>query len=328
MNSATNVEPLAKAEWDFEAVPKEELLACCYWEHARECMSFIGYQLEQLKPAWTGKREKDELLKEILGNIEKEGFDSESFLGRLYETDAGYSDFIHFLMSEVTLFSPPWSRLPSEVCRGFAKEAAKTPDLFTPIGPARIYELELLWEENATGLKKVRANPALMAKDDDAEDAEGYQVSHPVIGVPTHQVEKHGPTLVGLAVDFRRFSNSTILAAVADWLRGNRPSDCPEPKRNGKKLSDLRFNLRCLGVMRLLHRHTFEQIDKEIPEIWESAPFRGAKWRDANKWYDARRHVLKTYHELFPFLERNEQPLHWQTKGDRKKRGLSDVPAK
>src|SRR2546422_750019 len=31
-----SVEPFPRHEWDFDAVPDSELVACCYWEYARE----------------------------------------------------------------------------------------------------------------------------------------------------------------------------------------------------------------------------------------------------------------------------------------------------
>jgi hypothetical protein len=64
--------------------------------------------------------------------------------------------------------------------------------------------------------------------------------------------------------------------------------------------------------MRLLHRHTFKEIDSKLPAVWEV--FIEAKWRDVVKWYDARREARTVLHRLYPFLKR-EKPLSWPTKG-------------
>jgi hypothetical protein len=319
-----SVEPLPRVEWDFDAIPREELLACCYWEYGRECISFLGYQLTQRKPMRMGNPDREKLLQQILNLIVAEGFDQEKFLERLSNTDASYSEFIHFLMHKITPLTRPWCKLPAAARAEFKKAAKETPAVFQPLRQAIVYELAHLWLENAGELKGALADGVLT----ETHEPECFRESRTISSACAGSTEKRDHTLVAFAVDFHRFSNAAILAAAADWLRKNRPPNCPEPRKNGKKLSDLRFDLKCLGVMRLLHRNTFEEIDMEMPEVWKSSQFLGAKWRDANKWYDARRRASKTYHELFPFLDPKEKPYHWQTKGERRKLGLLEVPAK
>jgi hypothetical protein len=36
------MESILRIEWDFAAVPDDELLACCYWEYARESAFVCG----------------------------------------------------------------------------------------------------------------------------------------------------------------------------------------------------------------------------------------------------------------------------------------------
>jgi hypothetical protein len=64
--------------------------------------------------------------------------------------------------------------------------------------------------------------------------------------------------------------------------------------------------------MRLLHRFTFKEIDRKFPAVWDVLT--ETKWRDAVKWYDARREAPMVFHRLFPFLN-HESPRSWQTKG-------------
>ncbi|HWI56166.1 MAG TPA: hypothetical protein VNZ22_02985, partial [Bacillota bacterium] len=36
MNAATPQPPLVRGDWNFDSIPDHHLIACCYWEYARE----------------------------------------------------------------------------------------------------------------------------------------------------------------------------------------------------------------------------------------------------------------------------------------------------
>jgi len=138
-----------------------------------------------------------------------------------------------------------------------------------------------------------------------------------------------GETLL-LEIAWQDFTNEEIADYFRKVIPKLRHPTAPAPDLRGHKPKDLRADLVSLAVMRLLHAYTFNEIAGapkaagELPEcraVWECRQFAGAKWRDAGKWYAARRSALKTFRALFPFLPKDETPRHWQSKADRDKRG-------
>ena len=47
---------LTKFDWNFDAVPDNELVACCYWEYARESAFIPGREATVLRSALNGVR--------------------------------------------------------------------------------------------------------------------------------------------------------------------------------------------------------------------------------------------------------------------------------
>jgi hypothetical protein len=327
---------IPRDEWDFSSVPDPELETCVIYEYARECVPFVGYQLKRSFESKTikekelannGTARKVKLLREILALIQAEGFDEERFLENYYDTDCGYALLYDFLRDNITPFSSAWATLPEDVRASLCEMTKSRMEFFPPLKIAYVEHLEQLWTENSKELIAARERYKGTKYEED-DGVELFAETKPLLSKAEHGGETHGKTIAAFAVDFRRHSNATILKAFSAWLKENRPAECPELTRAGKKRADLRFDLKCLGVMRLLHWFTFDEINRALPEVSNSNQFQGNKWLDANKWYDARRHTMKTYHEIFPFLNKNEEPLNYQTAGERKKRGLPPIPAK
>ena len=75
-------EVLSDLNWNFEAVPDAELVACCYWEYARES-AFVRDTLHQYREWFlAGGKWGDARLKldKNLERIQSMGYTSEVFL--------------------------------------------------------------------------------------------------------------------------------------------------------------------------------------------------------------------------------------------------------
>jgi hypothetical protein len=66
-------------EWDFSEVPDEELIACCYWEYARES-AFIRTLRQRSLESWRSTAPRDEALHQDLQRLQSIGEAAEIFL--------------------------------------------------------------------------------------------------------------------------------------------------------------------------------------------------------------------------------------------------------
>src|SRR5260370_42276359 len=74
---------IAERDWNFDNVPDKELMACCYWEHARES-AFIRETLRRYRDHWycPGDKFADWVLKDdrSLERIQSIGYAAEAFM--------------------------------------------------------------------------------------------------------------------------------------------------------------------------------------------------------------------------------------------------------
>ena len=91
--------PDSPAEWNFDSVPESELIACCFWEYARESKTIklladihwaqvrhIWYREDyQRDPSLVEEHNKDAA--RIERWVKAAGFDHDSFLTEFWKTD-------------------------------------------------------------------------------------------------------------------------------------------------------------------------------------------------------------------------------------------------
>jgi hypothetical protein len=310
--------PLAEVDWNFDAVPDGEIIACCLWEYARESRS-IGMAADWYwclaRGGWNGERYKlepelkavhDEEAARIERQIKASGFDYEDFSKKFWDSDLALIEIYQSLKEHVMNDARAWQKIP-EKSRTRLNGQVSQSFLLCPVTQAMVGELEKLWNANRTDLDEIRAETR--PKYDDSEDGALYQASEPV----TLEVEAGKPAagskVVAFTVDFARFTDREILDEFQRWLVANRPKEWHKPLRvfpsssaRGKKQIEYRVALERLGLMRLLHWHP----PGDLPDLWPEA------WKKYRRKQDSFRREVRAasrfFRKLFPFLPAGERP--------------------
>ena len=133
--------------------------------------------------------------------------------------------------------------------------------------------------------------------------------------------EAPGKIAAAFSLDFTRFTDGEICEAMKHWLEAQRPKEWKVPKRvfptskqRGRKLSGKQLEystaLNRLGLMRLLHWFTPQELRRDLPKAWQ---------KYQSKRDDFKREVReagKFFRRVFPFLPEKERPWSEARKGD------------
>jgi hypothetical protein len=327
----TKAQALHDFDWNFDAVPDSELVACCYWEYARESEFIRGLRQrswEYWKPLylkgqwWT---EPDEMsLHKDLQRAQSIGYPAEVFmLGMACPPDGVLPDAPRLKPGEVHKatgsFPKPWQALTT--AERLYRSHIGTDVERIPLVPFR-RGISMYAQDILDWVKTQHAN---------AEEARGrVRREHPQFNEETllrlgklkfpdikpSVYWAGGREVTIVAIDWGSFTNDEIVNNFRQWVKVNRPEQYRSPNRKGHKPKDWRANLTRLAVMRLLSQFTPLGIVNpglnKLPAIWKTKQFGGRKWYDVTKWYDARREAGKLFGKLFPFLPENERPISWE----------------
>jgi hypothetical protein len=344
---------LEPTEWNFDKVPDSELVACCYWEYARES-AFIVDTLRRYREWWQARQEREGPDYEEIDRSYRLIQDANPYhtwvflngctLDREYNwqtEDPKAPNYKHPAIPLITgRFPDPWQSLQKEEQQVRAHIFSER-EVFRPVAVklGRVSDATLIG--NWSGA--IAAEQDRQRKQWEADYLRGGKVAEGAPDPPECPPIRPGLFTAGpgkgesvvLEIGWQYYTNDEIANCFRRRLPKLRPPAAPAPDRRGHKPNDVRADLACLAAMRLLSVYKFNEIAgapklmldtrPELPEsraVWTCEQFDRAKWRDAGKWYEARRNALKTFHRLFPFLrEKDEKPRHWQTEGDRRKRG-------
>jgi hypothetical protein len=281
---AEGIEP---HDWNFERVPEDELVACCYWEYARESARIRAAFDPEDKifftnpaPAYllspTGQRLKTE---SVINTVRAR------FTDRIREQALPVLETFHRAITEVSRpFDLPWLTLSLSVREAvivaLAPYFAEKPGLtFLPFN--RCSDL------HDVGV----AGEAYRCAEFDAE-----------LGIERLRVQ----------IDWGGFTDAQIVAAFKAWTAENRRAGIGFPDHRGRrKKKGYGDYLAWLGIMHLMNRHSFTSIEREFPDAWK-------RYRSAD-WPRAREKAGTIFRQLFPFLPGEDKPLHWPTVGGRAK---------
>ena len=326
---------LSEQDWNFDAVPDGELVACCYWEYARES-AFIHdlrkRSLECWKPLYTKceglSLPEEQRLHQDLQKAQSIGYASEVFIrGISCPPDDVFPDGPPLKPGEVHpvtgSFPKPWQALTAAersyrshigtdvervplvpFKRGISLDARDICD-FTKSQAARA---------EAAREQVRRRNPKL----NEETLLRLHKLKFPEIKPSLYWAGGSEVTVV--SIFWGAFTNDEIVNYFRRWVKVNRPPQYPVPSRKGHKPGDWRAKLTRLAAMRLLARFATKEIlgtRRIMPAaacqpIHKAKQFASDKWGDPTKWRDARREAGKLFHKLFPFLPTEEKPISWE----------------
>jgi hypothetical protein len=312
---------LLDCDWNFEAVPDDELVACCYWEYARES----GFIRDVRERCWKDQQaggQRDKGLHTDLQKLQSIGYFAHCFLhGFFCPQDGVLPDALPLGPGEVRrltgAFPKPWQLLTKEERqyraymppRGIVDHMRIVPferGLFLYVEDiVKMVTTQRALRDEANALAR-RQNPRL------SEDTLSRMGKLQFPDIQPSVIYASGTENTLVQISWGIFTNEEIVQEFRKWVKANRPKDLPGPDGKGhNKARDWRVALERLGMMRLLHRFRLSEIEAKLPEAW--------RLYGKREWYKERKRSARTFHSFFPFLQEEEQPLSWPTRGGRSK---------
>lgn len=278
---------LSELEWNFDKVPDAELVACCYWEYARESAR-IRAAFEQDEKVFfpnpiTTYSTSPEGVRLKTGsaiNIARA-----RFIDQIREVALPVLETFRHAMNEVPQpFDVPWLKLSAVVRQAVITELAP-------------------YFADKPGLTFLPFNRCSDHHDIGLAD-EQYRCA-------TFDAES-GVEYLRVQINWGGFTDAQIIAAFKVWLKENRRDGVGLASRRGvRKQKGYRDYLAWLGIMCLMNAHPFTSIKTAKPDAWSC--YRSADWPRSRK------KVSDVFKGLFPFLPQEDMPIHWQTAGRRSK---------
>jgi len=322
---------LEEVEWNFDRVPDNELVACCYWEYARESEFVVGLRKRSwdhwrplyLKDKWWNEPEDPKLYAD-LEKVRSIGYPAEVFVrGISCPPDGVLPDSPPLKPGEVHKatgsFPKPWQALTPE-------ERRYRSHIGTDVERIPLLPFERGISLDAQDIREwVKGQQAKADLERERVRRENPKLNEETLlrmgklrfpHIQPSLFYGGGKEVTVVKIDWGSFTNDEIVNYFRRWVKANRPTCYPVPSRKGHKPKDWRAHLTRLAVMRLLSRFTaLDLIDtrrNRFPAIWKTKQFAGRKWGDATKWHDARREAGKVFRKLLPFLPKDEAPLSWK----------------
>ncbi|HSH40119.1 MAG TPA: hypothetical protein VK993_15205 [Chthoniobacterales bacterium] len=318
-------------EWDFSGLANTELIACAYWEYARES-DFIRCTLRSYREWFLSGAKRDKASDRLFARMDRLqsiGDVSDVIIrGCCFPADAVWQsvddkveNYRHRDADPITgSFPAPWQTLAhaERTCRSAVANHGKRlrPP---PIDRGDHFEAEDIGKHCRARQDELladyhRIQGAHPNRSEVELIAEGKLKPWP--GIPPSLYWESGREVTVIRVAWADYTNDELVQYFRRWVKANRPPNLPIPSRRGRKPGDWRAYLTRLATMRLLSRFKPAEIFRASCEtsgaVWNSKQFSGRKWHDTVKWHDARREARQIFHRLFPFLPPSEVPLSWQ----------------
>lgn len=328
---------LTRVEWDFSDVPDNELVACTYWEYARES-DFIRISLGSYRDWFLagGKRSKEsERLFARMDRIQSIGDVSEVIIrgcafrpGIIWQSvDETAENYRNPNANPISgSFPAPWQTLTSAERKCRARMALYGKGLLPPpIDRGDYFEAEDIAKycrkRQATLLGEFhRIQEANPGRSEVELIAAG--ILQPWPGIQPSLYWESGREVTVLRIAWAHYTNEELLRHFRTWVKTNRPGNIAAPGRRGRKPGDWRAHLTRLGAMRLLSRFApadlFRAKCETTRAVWESKQFSRRKWHDTVKWHDARREAGHLLHRIYQFLPPADRPRSWERLRPRK----------
>lgn len=320
-------EALPQFDWNFDKVPDPELVACCYWEYARESVFIRDVRRRCLNGKWKNMPpgEAWRYLGNDIERIQSIGYPAETFLRGFFFDEQEDRRPKHPDAPRITgSFPNAWQSLS-------AGEREERSRIRSDIEILNLQPFKRAHWGNAWDLlerAKVRQREVMEANAQVHEQHPGvseyYLRQRGLLKKPSEGLsifwagdnDEPNKELTMVEIEWANFTNEQIVQCFRKWVAANRPADVSMPDKRGHKPKDWRADLTRLAVLRLLEQFTALEIvdprQDKLPAVWKTRQFSGRKWRDVTKWHDARREAGKLFRRLFPFLPPEEKPLAWK----------------
>ena len=309
---------LSPGDWNFDKVPDSELVACCYWEYARES-AFIRDVRQRCIQNWRSGGHWDLQLHADLQKVQSLGHPSDVIIrGIFFAPDDPHRIDKPDAVPITNNFPQPWQKLT-------ANERAFRARIQSDLTAIPLLPFERAHWTDARDIAKwaeSRAKEIFSAFDEvrraNPETSEVTLIEQgklqPFPDIASSLYWESGKEFTVVGINWGSFTNDEIANYFRRWVKVNRPQQFPVPSRKGHKPGDWRANLTRLAVMRLLSQFPAFQIVRQdcFPAVWETKQFSGRKWGDFTKWRDARREAGNIFRKLFPFLPKDEKPMTWE----------------
>lgn len=263
---------LSEHEWCFDSVPNDQLIDCCYYEYGRE----------------------SEWLRQ----------------GNLHVVQAGGG-------GEFGYFHPALNPLPWQSLTNSVKSGLKRLNVSLPSGPpvrlpnwreARsLYEA---CEAKANDFRDRSYDRQAAGRDTNGLGLDVKQALEAINNIPPRMAKEHGEEIALFEINWDKFTDGEIASAFAQWIAINRPKGVGASERRGPKLTLWRSKLERLGIMRLLHHYTFDEMTERLPASYGKK----AKYSNPSDCYAEREGALKDFRELFSYLPTTEKPISYAKK--------------
>ena len=311
----TNVE-MSKFEWDFDNVPNDELVACCYWEYARES-TFIRRTRQHFSARKAGEKFNAKLWRNF-EKIESIGYAAEVFLLGFLVEDVESAKASRPDAPRITdRFPASWQSLSGveRKYRACIRSEVEACGIVPFKHSGDIITAEVLLEKAMEYSKQYR-NAA--AKAHDANPGWGETTLRRWGKYPKFEPkasalwEDDGGESAIVKIAWEHFTDDEIVKAFKRWVELNRPAGAGKASHPGRrKEKGYRDYLAWLGMMRLMSVCPFTSMERKLPEAW-------SRYRNAD-WPRARKKAIGIYKTLFPFLPKTDLPIHARTAGGRAK---------
>jgi hypothetical protein len=300
-------------EWSFDSdrVPDHEVIACCFWEYARES-SFICDLRKRCLAHYQSGGAWDKQLNLDLEKLQSIGYSSEVFLRGFFCPEEDVLPDAPIRSNETPRltgsFPNPWQTLTREE-REFRAHIRTEVESISLVPFKRGISLDA--KEITEWVSRQRQNRDVeneRVRRENPNKSEGQLCAEGKLefsAIRPSLFWAGGKEVTVVQIEWATFTDEEIASCLRGWVKKNRPEQIPAPNRQGKKLSDWRVALNRLGLMRVLHEFTFA--DHRFPKALKN---RGEK-----HCYAARKCAAKKFRELFPFLPQSDKPRSWSTKG-------------
>src|SRR5438552_8449246 len=279
---------LARVDWDFNAVLGDELLACCYWEYARESARIRAFCSPK---------------------------DSDFFPAPEVQPEIKGPDGIVLMKARRRLVNPARARfaksmlmyaLPVKLMldRVFGTKVDPFEEAWVNLQPlfrkAVVEALEPYFAEKPS-LTYLPFNRCSDMRDVGlADDAYRCAEFDKDLGMERLRVQ----------IDWGGFNDAQIVAAFKAWVIENRPLGVGiADERGRRKKKGYSVYLAWLGIMRLMNAYPHTSMGLYCPEAATS-------YTETN-WPRSRKKAGRVFRDLFPFLPESDKPIHWKTAGGR-----------